>query len=677
MEKNLNDELLSANERVVGRKYVNKAHMTSQWARKIDDFIVICIYEQNLKNEADDINTRSMQLDQQKINSFIIWQRAYKDSEALFINLRVAARNQMITHISKFIVDHLKNKYESRLQANSERINSKRIIFDEEKARNAIENFIKNHTFLADYAVWDEFCVWLQVYLTEWTLDEMQKSIGLKQMEALSNQELNQLFYQYISKNLSVNNEFIAKFSDIVDEYISVWIDEIIIFMDMENYTNEKIESMLFIQNTSDLYLQTIPQKKDMTYTLTIQDFIQVMNNAAYQNVREALYKNNFRQLTSTLWPTTPLYKGNMEGYVQFRPPFSPEESEADSVEDLAWKQAKEVTDLDVDLFDALCSIFLSKARHSQDLIEIYFDDLLLMRGLKAKLGGEGRRGGYEHKQRKQILKSLTKIQSLWMEIERAIVYEKGKPIEMKLQGRTFLFKDNSGKERRILDMADTKKFYFTVDKVFAKFLYGSGRQVALLPIQTLRYNPYHQTWEKRLARYISWRWRTQARKGDFLQPNKIRTLLDTIGEEMNIRTPSRTRERLEKALDTLQADGVLADWYYDKWEESIADHKGWARLWLNCTIIIEPPTIIKEHYHSIERVKKAKYVQEKPLGMESLESIGEQLRITRTRLRLTLSQVAEELEVSPSYVSHIERGIKIPSIKLQNRLVNWLKRFD
>lgn len=94
----------------------------------------------------------------------------------------------------------------------------------------------------------------------------------------------------------------------------------------------------------------------------------------------------------------------------------------------------------------------------------------------------------------------------------------------------------------------------------------------------------------KNLIRYLSWRWRTQARKGDYLQPHKIRTLLEATGKEMNERTPSRTRDRLEQAFDTLLEDGVIAAWHYEKWDESIASTNGWSRIWENSTVLIEPP---------------------------------------------------------------------------------------
>lgn len=648
----------------------------NRWADKIDNYLVLCSYEQGVRDDIypeEEGKLSTIPLHKQyKANSFVIFEKVYRESKSLFINLRVAARNQVITSIAEILFEILQKKYENNLpvQSNTIKQAQKKIIYDSSQSINKISNLIKNDTFLVEEKVWEDFCTWLRFNLTEWVLDEMVKTIGFERMDALSNKELNGLFHQYISDSLSDNPEFIAKFSDMVNQYILVWVEEIILSLNLRNYSKQQIEVLLAVQNGR------VPFSKKSIHTNDRTDYIHVMNNAAYQYVREALYKKSFGSYKNLPWPTTPLYKGNMEGVVQLRPQFPSDQQNANFV-DIAWSEVENITDLDVDVFDALCSIFLLKARHSHEVIEILFDDLLLMRGLKAKLGGEGRRGGYEHNQRQQVLKSLTRIQSLWIELEKAVIYVKGKPVQMKLEGRTFLFKDSQGNECNIMELADKKKFSFTVDKVFSRYLYGSGRQIAILPIKTLQYNPYRQTWEKRLARYVSWRWRTQARKGDYLQPNKISTLLNAIGEKMNQRTPSRTRDRLEKALDTLLDDGIIAAWYYDeKWDESIADFKGWSRLWLNSTIIIEPPAIIKEQYQSIERRKKSKFTQEKMLETKSMQLISEQLKLVRSNECLTLSQVAAELEVSPSYISHIESGTKIPSVKIQNKIINWLQRF-
>lgn len=626
-------------------------------ANKIDQYLVVCIYEQGVKGSG---NVQAPQWERAKANSFVVFERVYRESEEIFKNLRFAARNQIMTNIAGSIVGILE-KQNSRISVQKESERAKLI--------ETVSQYIKSETFLAEENVWEEFCAWFRCSLTEWVLDEMIQAFGYEHIAGLENKELNIVFHEYLSKSLS-NEAFTARFSELIGQRITGWIEELLIILEP---ASGKLERLLPKQTNPQQKLrqQQSPSSKPAA------EYIHVMNNVAYQNVREALYKKSFHCTETNPWPTTPLYKGNMEGIIQFKPPFYDDDWLTGLPVDQAWREAEGVSDLDVDVFDALCSVFLSRASHSKELVEVYFDELLQMRGLKAKLGGEGRRGGYEQKQRRQVLESLTRIQSLWIEIEKAVIYEKGRPVEMKLQGRTFLFKDSTGKECRVSEYTDKKHVYFTIDDVFARYLYGSGRQIAILPIKALHYNPHHRTWEKRLARYVSWRWRTQARKGDYWQPNRITTLLHAIGEDVNERTPSRTRDRLEKALDTLQEDGLIGGWYYDnKWDEAVAVTRGWYRIWKNTAIIIEPPAVITEQYQSIQKRKKTKSSQEALMPLSSLNLLGQQLRLVRSHLDLTLNQVAEEIGVSPSYLSHIECGSKHPSEKIQISISKWIQRY-
>src|SRR5699024_513781 len=145
------------------------------------------------------------------------------------------------------------------------------------------------------------------------------------------------------------------------------------------------------------------------------------------------------------------------------------------------------------------------------------------------------------------------KIQSLWVHFSKAVVYEKGKQVQTCLEGRVFRFFNQAGNEGNIKDIGNEKAFSLGIGEVFANYLVQSGRQIALQPLQSLQYNPHQQEWEKKLSRYLSWRWRTQAKKQDYQKPYKVDSLLTSIGKEIDTRTPSRTRERLEQALDKLQ----------------------------------------------------------------------------------------------------------------------------
>ena len=230
-------------------------------------------------------------------------------------------------------------------------------------------------------------------------------------------------------------------------------------------------------------------------------------------------------------------------------------------------------------------------------------DEILAMRGLKPKRGGQGRRGGYEPEQRGEMIRALSHIQNLWINIAEVKVYEKDRqgkrskqPVLKTLQSRPFIITDRLGQIRLDGDM-DVERFIFRPGKAFAAFLFGAGRQTGLLFQKALHYDPLRRKWEKRLTRYISWHWRAVARSGNFVQTYRVQTLLEAVGETVNERYPAKTRARLEKALDTLQADTVIAHWEYARWDEAITERRGWADEWLLATITIEAPDAIKEYY--------------------------------------------------------------------------------
>ena len=48
---------------------------------------------------------------------------------------------------------------------------------------------------------------------------------------------------------------------------------------------------------------------------------------------------------------------------------------------------------------------------------------------------------------------------------------------------------------------------------------------------------------------------------------------------------------------------------------------------------------------------------------------MGAKLRKARKRIRLTQEQAAEQVEISASFIGHIERGSRIPSVETMVRL--------
>lgn len=661
----------------------------NQLVSKINNFHVLCVYDSetrlnsrnHLKSLADDI-LRGKKDDmpifsgKREAETFFVWDDTYKENSKLFFKLRRTARDDLIFRISVRLAAYFLKEYSTFIRTSVSRhseFKNKDLL---DTSITKLEKLLRSSTFLAEDATWDNFCRWFKYYLTARVLDDMEQTIGRNKLEGLNDADLNDQFYHHISKHLQTNSDFMDNFTKNTEQYLQQWFQQVISSIDVDHVSIHEMKAFLELRRVvfpSDKALQL---KEKLPLNVINQENLAVMSNAAYQSIREVLSNKYFDDSEYSPWPTAHITKKTIEGTVQVVP--YGQEQKADQLKVLESRELTNgLSELDVDVFDALCSFFLSNSEHRNDIVQIKLQDLLTIRGLKAKLSGNGRRGGFEKGQIDQILKSLSKVQSLWVNFSRAVVYEKGKPAQVNLEGRTFLFLDQGGNECDVREMVSEKILKFTVGEVFSKYLISSSRQTALLPIKTLQYNPHREEWEKKLIRYLSWRWRTQARKGDYLKPHKVSSLLRAIGKEINMRAPSRTRDRFEQALDKLQDDNLINAWEYEEWDESIAAKNGWSRLWVNTKVIINPPQIIKKRYQSIAvNAATGKSVgQSKPILINQHFQLGNQLKTFRKKLGLTLMQAAGELELSSAYLSTIERGKKIPSAKVVRQIEAWIHR--
>lgn len=416
-----------------------------------------------------------------------------------------------------------------------------------------------------------------------------------------------------------------------------------------------------------------------------------VMSSAHYHALREALYKGTFDRVEGNPWPTARLARDGLLGQAQLRPPGSDGpatlgEEQVEAWAQLMWRQRGELSDLDADALDALSALWLSQARTVGDRAVADVDGILTMRGIKPRSRGNGRRSGFEPEQRAEIARALSHIQNIWIDIAQAEAPdegedEPGKPAEgrgkkrLTLQSRAFVITDRLGLTDESGAMIDMSHFVFQPGEVFARFLLGPGNQTALLSAKALKYDPYRQTFEKRLARFLSWQWRVNALGGQS-RPYRVAELLEAVGQEIAARHPNWTRERLERALDTLQDDGVIAHWQYDRWDEAAVERRGWTAHWRESTLLIDPPAAVVDHYRQA-RLPLAgpapEPVDELP---ESLDEIGRLIKERRTRRGLNQAQAASALGVTQGYISKLERG-KLPDVTpsaaFRRRLLDWL----
>ncbi|AXN36927.1 hypothetical protein [Peribacillus butanolivorans] len=192
--------------------------------------------------------------------------------------MRLTARNETISQIAQNVVFYLLCEYE-RISSKSHAILKEKQLIEDSIYQ--MEKVLKNDTFLAEKPVWDEFNSWFRLQIKECILEEIAISIGFNEMERLDVQELNKLFYHFLTKNFAENKEFVSKITYIVNGYTQEWVDKIFFEFNLETSTIEKIENLLCFKKdsfqTSDLLLSTI---RDFSFNFTIQDHLLVMNSA-------------------------------------------------------------------------------------------------------------------------------------------------------------------------------------------------------------------------------------------------------------------------------------------------------------------------------------------------------------------------------------------------------------
>lgn len=454
--------------------------------------------------------------------------------------------------------------------------------------------------------------------------------------------------------------------------------------------------------------LRQIREKSSLYYSqLDIPDELWTCSALVYNLMREALAKNTFTSSADSPWPTASLSRGGIVGNAHLMPPvldsqplMPPEEQER--WVQLMWRQREELSDLDADALDMLCHIWLKQANRPEDSAVAVVDEMLAMRKLKPKQNGEGRRGGYEPEQRTEMLRALSHIQSLWLNMGQVEIYEKDengssntrtRAVKQTIQSRAFIVTDRLG-QLNTNGYMEVDRFVYQPGKFFAKFLLGPGQQTALLSAKAVEYDPYRQKWEKRLTRYLSWQWRIQASRSDVTRSYRVATLLEVAGAETDTKRPNRLRERLEKALDTLRQDGVIAQWQYDpeRWQEDWASRYGWLEYWQQALIVVEPPEVIREKYQTIEqnyngrfggaessRMLKASAGILEPVMPEEtsienrLEPVGPALKHRRKAIGLSQLETAEQLGITQSYLSKLEKGQAKPTPEIQKRVKQWL----
>lgn len=345
--------------------------------------------------------------------------------------------------------------------------------------------------------------------------------------------------------------------------------------------------------------------------------------------------------------------------------------------------------EINTSLFHIFNSIILTRQRNrNHEPIIIERDDILDALGFKKKRC-KGYTTGYRREDLLAAVRAIKTLQYIWCYIEDDRTVSEGQLYSIRIfRDKQFIYDEATGDLKASVDYSDFCRIALMPAVAIDEYLfpYVDKRQ-----LKVLQY-PERYYIEKRIWNYLKFRWRASAASGLRLH-FKVSTLLSEARYEVDTKNPARSRQRIEDALDKLVADLAMGKWYYVDWNEDVAGKPGWVNIWLNTTIIAEPTADEIRWYASFQqssiekagkekaRVRARKSRQQKRLAEPAKESfnfekLGEQLRAARKARDLSQTAVAQEIGITQSMVSRLERGQRGARLKedTKTRLAKWLK---
>jgi DNA-binding XRE family transcriptional regulator len=549
----------------------------------------------------------------------------------------------------------------------------------------SIENHLKK-ALLSDRNAWKEFANWFLTNITVFAIEMVEKNFSREFLNSISKEQRIKILNAYLFKD---NSLFIENYRYFVGIYVQELAEKIIQNIELTNPTMEELEIIFGLKETKgNKQCVEIPLKIDKSIASpSSRSLLEVGNCLLYYRFRDSLAKSDFTIPAGESWPTANLTTGNRKlmSIVQLRPDPVNIEPYLSSSETIAWQQRMkqnviDMDDITADVMDIVATIWLRKASHPEDIVTVTADDILGFRGLKPQKNGAGRRGGYKGEWRRKIARHIEILANTWivvteMDVTEEIEGKKGRQRKrIKWQGESKAWVVENNFEQVTAKGKNSYVWRVRPGIIFSKFLFGAGRQTALISQKALVYHPINQQWEKRLTRYLSWQWRNRQRMGDYLVPFKIETLLNAANKKVSKHNPVQTKERLEKALDTLQDDHVITGWQYESVNEDMVGSKGWWNEWLNWKVIIEPPQDIMDHYGKIRKIM-IKNTKTHPTGRHDRNGfMGQVIKKVRLKMGLSQMQAAEEIGVNQSTVSRVERG-ELTNGRTKYLIKKWLGR--
>lgn len=277
------------------------------------------------------------------------------------------------------------------------------------------------------------------------------------------------------------------------------------------------------------------------------------------------------------------------------------------------WELTRARTDLDGDLFLAMWAQHLSAHKDAEGYAWLTGDLFLSYRGIepitKAEPDGERRRAGQRTEDKQTVSAALVRQMAVWVKVRTMLEgsedgegasggagrkRSKARPRRQYThESRLWLVPEVVRQHQLTGVTSDGLSSHIVAWRYkpgtwATPFLAKPNLHFALLCQTTLKYDPYREQWEKRLARYFMFYLRISGgpNYGGTGIPRKVGDLLTELDLPIDSDHPQRTRKRFEQALARLVADGVIDGWKYVK-DNPALPRRNWLPGWQQWSVYV------------------------------------------------------------------------------------------
>jgi hypothetical protein len=299
--------------------------------------------------------------------------------------------------------------------------------------------------------------------------------------------------------------------------------------------------------------------------------------------------------------------------WVEIRPGESETEPDDMTIQAL-WQQVRNLSDLDADIFLAVMAQSVAGNADPKGFVWITAQHILDYRGIVPRIQrdektGKKRKAGHRQEDIAEVAACVERLSNMWLRVKQWVLEpDPGKKKGTKrtafsracrpiLVAETIYQHELSDDDDRETSVAVAWKL--SPGTWIEPFLTVPNRHMAWIMQRTLQYDPYHEKWEKRLARYFTFHLRINASHGGKTLRRNIGDLLNELSLPTNQRYPDKTKTRFKEAMDLLVKDGIISAWEYHP-DNAMLPPRKWLDQWLGWNILIHAAPSTNERYQNI-----------------------------------------------------------------------------